>query len=119
VKGLAVALAALRRDGDGVDLALYGERITFRRPRRRLIEAVLSHDSPLLGKKLSDPLFKTLYDATPAGVRLAKNDPRLLDSQDSESTEYGVGTWRGWRGGEEQGRAGRGGAGRGRAGQGR
>ena len=86
VKGLPVGIAALRRDGDGIDLTLYaGERITYRRARRRLMEAVLALDSPLIGKKLSDPLFKSMYDATPAGIRAAKNDPRLWGPADSDS----------------------------------
>ncbi len=86
VKGLPVGIAALRRDGDGIDLTLYaGERITYRRARRRLMEAVLALDSPLIGKKLSDPLFKSMYDATPAGIRAAKNDPRLWGPTDSDS----------------------------------
>ena len=86
VKGLPVGIAALRRDGDGIDLTLYaGERITYRRARRRLMEAVLGLDSPLIGKKLSDPLFKSMYDATPAGIRAAKNDPRLWGPTDSDS----------------------------------
>ena len=86
MKGLPVGIAALRRDGDGIDLTLYaGERITYRRARRRLMEAVLALDSPLIGKKLSDPLFKSMYDATPAGIRAAKNDPRLWGPTDSDS----------------------------------
>ena len=86
VKALPVGIAALRRDGEGIDLTLYaGERITYRRARRRLLEAVLAYDSPLIGKKLSDPLFRSMYDATPAGIRAAKNDPRLWGSLDNDS----------------------------------
>jgi hypothetical protein len=87
VKALPVGIAALRRDGEGIDLTLYaGERITYRRARRRLLEAVLAYDSPLIGKKLSDPLFRSImHDATPAGIRAAKNDPRLWGSLDNDS----------------------------------
>jgi hypothetical protein len=37
-------------------------------------QAVLSHDSPLIGKTLSDPSFALLYDATPAGLRISSRD---------------------------------------------
>jgi hypothetical protein len=37
VKGLPVGIAALRRD-PGVELIMFGDRITYKRPRRRLLE---------------------------------------------------------------------------------
>jgi hypothetical protein len=135
VKGVPCAIAAMRRDGDGVNLRLYGERITYRRNRRRLIEVgyrvvvtqlssdeapswreactreqwiivntgdhlrafthlpgvchvqvVLSHDSPLIGRKLTDPLFKAIYGATPVGVRtMASAHIRASSSRSSSS----------------------------------
>ncbi len=33
-----------------------------------------------MGKKLSDDCFKSLYKATPAGIRAPKNHPRLVDT---------------------------------------
>lgn len=41
---------------------------------------MLGHDSPLVGKKLGDDYFKSLYKATPAGIRAPKNHPRLIES---------------------------------------
>ena len=35
-------------------------------------QAVLTHESPLVGKTLADPVFSTLYHATAVGVRAPK-----------------------------------------------
>jgi hypothetical protein len=51
-------------------------------------QVVLNHDSPLLGKTLSDPGFADLYHATVVGVRAAKADPRLW-SGEAESEQFG------------------------------
>jgi hypothetical protein len=53
------------------------------------LQAVLAHDSPLVGKKLSDESFNTLYKATPAGIRAAKNHPRLLESFSDDASASG------------------------------
>jgi hypothetical protein len=114
VNGLPEGIAALRRD-DAIDMVLFGERVTYKRLRRRLIEVsvslnrstcvsvrvcvsalislavvytssdgymmvtfafllqvVLSHESPMIGKQLGDALFSTLYDATPSGLRVSR-----------------------------------------------
>ncbi len=38
----------------------------------RVYQAVLTHESPLVGKTLADPVFSTLYHATAVGVRAPK-----------------------------------------------
>lgn len=45
------------------------------------MQAVLSHDSPMIGKPLSDPMFSDLYDATPVGIRVSKQEKSVFQRQ--------------------------------------
>ena len=66
--GLPEGKAQMRRDRS-TDLQMFGERILKKRYRRRLIEVVISTESPLISTQLCDKVFQEHYGATVAGVR--------------------------------------------------
>ncbi len=51
---------------------------------------MLSYESPLIGKRLDDALFNTLYDATPAGLRVSRKLSNVFQRQVSESRSQSI-----------------------------
>jgi hypothetical protein len=68
--GLPEGIAQFRRDLT-LELLMYSSRITQKRYRRRLIEAVIPQGSPLVGVPLGSRVFRDQYSATIVGIRPA------------------------------------------------
>ncbi len=60
----------MRRE-KATELVMFGPRITLQRHKRRLIEVVISDESPLVGIRLDDPVLQDIYSATVVGIRPA------------------------------------------------
>lgn len=97
--GIPEGIAQMRRDRS-LELKMFGDRITRKRYRRRLIEAVIAADSPLVGVALSDPVFQDNYEATVVGIRGASKSGAIphsasfksLASLDHSGSTHALGT---------------------------